>query len=183
MIVGNGGPLKREDVLAKNEGLCRVLAKTPRSKQGALDFVNKFGLLTAGSSQSLLSFYALISRAKYLVKMDDARPKNYNGLEEWMILNGKEIYLHAELQDPEEGGPPQLFFAPRTLYDAIVLQFYQDVSRGTQLRSCKLPGCTNWVSFGPGTKRRETGNFCSPNHARAYRYQMKKQETKGEEKQ
>lgn len=177
-----GGREKKEDVLAddgKHDGLCRALAQTPRTEQGALDFVNRFGLLTAGSSQPLETFYALRARAKLLVKMDDARPKNYNGLEEWMILHGsKEIYLHPELQDPEDGGPPQLFFRPRTLADAIWLQFYQDVSRSTQLRSCKLPGCTNWVSFGPGTDRRKTGNFCSPNHARAYRYLMKKEEEK-----
>ena len=151
MVVGISGNLIVKDALS-HDGLCHELASTPRTKQGVLNFVRKHGLLThvGGDSEPLEDFYVAIAIAKRLVKMYDAKPRNYNGLEEWMAVNGEKIRLRAEMQYPESGGPPQLFFRPQTLWDAIWLQFFQYITNGTQLRSCKRPGCPNWVTYGAG---------------------------------
>ena len=52
-----------------------------------------------------------------------------------MEKHGKAIQLRAIL-DSENGGSPQPFFQPKTLFDAIVLQFFEDVTTGTKLRLC-----------------------------------------------
>jgi hypothetical protein len=176
MIVGNGGRLIFKDVLALEDGLCHRLADTPRTNAGVLGFVDEFGLLTHGVSELLEDFYANIAVAKRLVKMK--KTHHYDGYVEWMAVHRTKIRLHPELQYPPTGGPPQLFFGPGTLFDAIWLQFFQEVSNSTQLRPCKRPGCLTWVAYGPGTGHRHTGEFCSKQCASAYRYQMRKEEEK-----
>ena len=91
-----------------------------------------------------------------------------------MRENGKLLHLRAELQTPETGEPPQLFFRPTTLFSAMHLQFFGYIAHSAQLRQCKRPGCPEWVTYGPGTGRRETGEYCSKRCANQHRYQRQK---------
>jgi hypothetical protein len=103
---------------------------------------------------------------------------NWNALEDWMRANGKKLHLRAELRVPETGEPPQLFYRPTSLFSAMHLQFFGYVTNSTQLRSCHRPGCPEWVTYGPGTGRRDTGVYCSKRCANQHRYQRHKEEEK-----
>lgn len=171
-VVRKGGYLQHKDVLAI-DGLLFQLADTPPTEKGVLGFVSRFGLLSQTDEESLQVFYDRIAEAKRLLKLRTTG--NWDALEDWMLANGKKIHLHAELQDPKTGGPPILFFRPRTLLGAMHLQFFGYITNSTQLRSCMRPGCPEWVIFGPGTSRRDTGRFCSDRCASQHRYQLKKE--------
>lgn len=164
-IVRKGGQLDRATDAMKIPGLYNRLAKTLPTEKRAIEFASTFGLLTNPDSESLQTFFGLRDAVERLVAMKPQRGKrgNWDGLSDWMEKHGKSIRLHAIL-DSENGGSPQPFFQPQTLFDAIVLQFFEDVTTRAKLRLCARPGCGEWFKYGPGTSppRRETAKFCSP---------------------
>ena len=54
---------------------------------------------------------------------------------------------------------PQLFIQPEHLLAAMWLQFAQAVTLNPQLESCNV--CGSWFSYGTGTGRRKSAQYCS----------------------
>ena len=60
---------------------------------------------------------------------------------------------------PNGGRSPFFAISPNNLTAAMWVQFAQAVSSNTQLRRCAI--CPNWFSYGTGTGRRTTADYCS----------------------
>jgi hypothetical protein len=102
--------------------------------------------------------------------------KDWDRLRTWLAVdNPNFVRLRPALL---AGDPPQLFFQPRTLRDAVYLQFFEDLTTRANLRKCKRPGCGEWFKYGPGTLHRNTAQYCSPKCQNADKYQKRKEGVK-----
>ena len=59
----------------------------------------------------------------------------------------------------EPGRRPQPQIIPSTLLGAMYIQVLDELTNALKFKRCKQ--CPNWFSYGPGTGRRETKEFCS----------------------
>jgi hypothetical protein len=171
LIVRNGGPLDFIDVM-KIDGLYHRLADCPATAEGALSFVRRYGFLRRGDgdSENHDDITHTIRVVRSLLKIKEAG--NWERLHLWVINNPKIGLLRPELL---AGEPPELFFRPVTLHDAIYLQFLGDLTASANLRKCKRPGCGEWFNYGPGTQHRNTALYCSPKCQNADKYMKRKE--------
>ena len=170
-IVCNGGSVNFYDPM-EVPALYERLAGSKPTEAGVLAFVSKFGFLRGSKSESVKSICDEIKVLRGLIAAKESH--DWKSLQSWMIGNSKVTRLHPKFEQSKDGKPPQLFFAPSTLRDAIYLQFFQDISTSSNLRLCKRPGCGEWFTFGPGTGRRETAEYCSPKCQKAHAYDKSK---------
>lgn len=168
-IVRNGGRLMTDRDVLQCPALYQRLADCEPTGEGALKFVSKYGFLSGTRIETVEFICQQIAIVRSLLnaKNDDDR----KALDDWMANSGQAIRLHAKLQGEKT---PQLFFAPRTLIDAVYLQFFQDLSTSPNLRLCARPGCDEWFTFGPGTEHRNTAQYCSPKCQKAHTYEKTK---------
>ncbi|MCZ6608566.1 MAG: hypothetical protein O7A66_01020, partial [Alphaproteobacteria bacterium] len=78
--------------------------------------------------------------------------------------------IRANLREnrADRAQPPQFSITPRSLEDALWLQFKIAVSDNTQLQQCTE--CPTWFAYGTGTGRRKSALYCSPKCSKtAYR--------------
>ena len=168
-IVRNGGEDDKRDRM-KIEGLYRRLAGCRSTEKGALDFVRRFGFLKGERAESVNFICEQIRTFRHLISLN--RSQKWESLRHWLRHNSKFISLNPELL---VGDPPEVFFRPSTLLDAIYLQFFEDLSSGANLRLCKRPGCREWFKYGPGTLHRNTAQYCSPKCQNAHKYAKRKE--------
>ena len=132
-ILPNGGELRAYRPLEKFETLFRMFVDRCRSEKGVVDFVNKFGLLTA-SPGALISTRVLglpasmdasgdsirvvIQQAKWMAKWlkDSKRPQ--------IPLTSLEAFLVTD------SGEVRLKLSPSRLIDGIWLQAAQHITSG-----------------------------------------------------
>jgi hypothetical protein len=76
-----------------------------------------------------------------------------------------------------EARQPHLEFRPRTLIGFIKAQLIQDFTTGAQYKLCKRPGCGEYFYFGPGTRKRNTAEYCSRKCQGAHAYEKRKGES------
>ena len=73
------------------------------------------------------------------------------------------VYLRENRVDRTQ--PPQFSIMPRSLEDALWLQFKIALSNNTQLQQCTE--CPMWFAYGTGTGRRKSALYCSPKCSKA----------------
>jgi hypothetical protein len=168
-IVRNGGEDYEGDRL-KVDGLYRRLAGCRSTEKGALDFVRRFGFLKGECTESVNFICEKIKVFRHLISLKQSQ--KWESLRHWMKHESEFIRLNPELL---AGDPPEVFFRPSTLLDAIYLQFFEDLSSGANLRLCKRPGCREWFKYGPGTLHRNTAQYCSPKCQNAHKYAKRKE--------
>jgi hypothetical protein len=169
LIVRNGGEVYKGDRLTI-DGLYHRLADRRSTEKGALDFVRQFGFLKGESSESVEFICEQIKIFRHLISLKQSQ--KWGGIRYWLSRNSEFIRLNPELL---AGDPPEVFFRPSTLLDAIYLQFFEDLSSGANLRLCKRPGCREWFKYGPGTLHRNTAQYCSPKCQNAHKYAKRKE--------
>ena len=174
-IRGLGGAINHYDCM-KLEGLYRRFAGYPANKKGALAFVKKHGFLKAklpNSKEAVRTICDAIREMSLLLRAKDRG--DWAALNSWLKKNRRSRdFIRV---DPVliGGSPPQLFYQPASLRDAIFLQFFEDLSTGATLKHCKRPGCEEWFRFGPGTGHRSTAEYCSPKCQKAHDYAKRKE--------
>ncbi len=173
LILRKGGRLEFIDRL-KIDGLYKRLAKTKTTEKGAYDFVSTCGFLGLRPSNGRYEFVDDICQqirvVRSLLKLKESR--NWERLDLWMMDNRKAILLNPVISADD---PPDLFFQPSTLIDAIYLQLFEDMSTQANLKLCERPGCVNWFKYGTGTGRRGTSQYCSPKCQNAAKYAKMKE--------
>lgn len=169
MIVRKGGELEYRERM-QIPGLYNQLADCSLNEKGALDFVSRFGFLSDKRQESVDFICSQIEVVRSLRKAKKAR--KWERLHLWMIDNRKAIRLNPDLL---AGDPPELFFRPSTLLDAIYVQFFEDLTTKANLKLCERPGCRNWFKYGTGTGRRSTSQYCSPKCQNAAKYARMKE--------
>jgi hypothetical protein len=142
----------------------------PGHPEGALGFVSRFGFLrgTWGQSEAVDEIIHEIRVAQSLIEAADRN--DWDALSKWMEANRSAIKLSPSLEFESGKEKPTLFFHPARLIDAIYLQFFEEVSGGANIRKCQSPRCSEWFRYGPGTKHRETAQYCSDRCRRAHFY-------------
>jgi hypothetical protein len=171
LIMPAGGKQMFKDVLA-TDALYRRLADCSANKQGALKFVSEFGVLGRSRFEAVDSVVSLIKNVRALLRFKEK--KDWEALEDWAMDNSKAFRFCLEFH---AGDPPQFFFKPVSLKDAIYAQFFQDVATGTESKLCKRPGCGTWFYYGAGVgTHRSTAEYCSPKCQKAHAYANKTQE-------
>jgi hypothetical protein len=152
------------------EGLYRRLASCRSTEKGALDFVRRFGFLKGDCSESVNFICEQIRDFRHLISLKQSQ--KWESLRRFLKRNREFISVNLELL---VGDPPEVFFQPPTLLDAIYFQFFEDLSSGANLRLCKRPGCREWFKYGPGTLHRNTAQYCSPKCQNAHKYAKRKE--------
>jgi hypothetical protein len=87
---------------------------------------------------------------------------------EWQAYAQVEVLLRPTV------GPPSLCIVPDDLDSALWLQFAQAVSNNTHLQRCSI--CPAWFTYGTGTGRRKSAQYCSPKCSKAA-YRRRKAES------
>jgi hypothetical protein len=156
--------------LSSTDWLFKIFANTATTPAGVLDFVQRFGSLTwdgwdtkIGDDVSLV-----ISNAEHM-----------HQLLRYSAGNQKRLYLPPNphqasrvssidaqvIWDPANR-TPKWELRPKTLLDALWLQFGQAVTAGARIRQCEH--CGDWFEAGRGTGRRLDSKFCSDEHRIAF---------------
>jgi hypothetical protein len=177
-VVRRGGALEFYRPLDDFESLYKTFAKTAKSPEGVLEFIEKFGPLTergleptqgddvsyviehANSMHALLSLHATGNK-KDLVSQIGPIGIQLSRID--VALVGDRINESLKLH-----------LGVRSLLGALWLQFGQALSSGARLRLCQQ--CGDLFETGPGTGRRLDAKFCSDEHRVAFNSLKRKQE-------
>jgi hypothetical protein len=155
-VVAKGGPLKSYRPLDKFPELFKMFVKIPRTPEGVLEFINKFGPLTLSVHGD--SVPAVLDVAD---RMQEGLSPRLGGRADIPLTK-----LHAWLANDRATGGITLKIGPATLRDALWLQLAQNLSSGVKVRQCRH--CNEWFRAGPGTSRRADAQFCSDEHRKRY---------------
>ena len=155
--------------------LYKRLANISPTPQGALSFIEAFGLLANRRSESVGD--VLSHRAAIRMLLAAARRDDWETIELWLIDNGTVVRSRFAIGFADDGRP-EVLHQPTTLISAIYLQLLQDKAAGTQYKRCKRPGCPEYFYYGPNTGRRETAEYCTPS-CRTKHFLMKRSQANG----
>lgn len=131
------------------------------SPESCVVFANAWGLLTtparAGAEEGLNVWQDKIRRMKMWIDMG----ARYG--------TARMAYLEVALQPPGPNGKPTLLLNPRTLFDAMLVQFAQSAATGNSVRTCAQ--CGRWFEVGGKTKR-SISKFCTDACRNRYHYEQ-----------
>ena len=160
-IRGKGGPLRAYRPLEDFPGLHRRFAELPNDTLSILEFAHMFGLLGVGFEEPWLGeedlpfWHRAIKGMSRLVHVIDAG----DGDAASALFNRSvrpRVTVRIEI---EPGRRPEPKITPATLLGAMYIQVLDELTNALSFKKCKW--CPNWFSYGPGTGRRETKEFCS----------------------
>jgi len=170
VVVRNGHPhddLEPCRPLDSTDTLFLIFARTATTAEGVLEFVRKFGPLTAlghlveGDGDVVGEVIYNAARMRDTLKWLSAQPRQ--AIKDYF---GRGVNFNAWLEwDPVAKGPTWQF-QPRTLYDGLWLQFAQAMTRRVHIQTCMH--CADLFETGLGTGRRLDAKFCSDEHRIAF---------------
>ena len=171
------------DPQGRSRHVCRKLADCPKTTEGALAFVREFGFLQRGKEQALYWFYRAIDTAWDVVAAADTQ--RWKFLADWLAGGGSdnEMFIHGGIGKlqylqflmPEGGGRHNSATAAGGLVRSGACKLLDEVTRGANPpKRCKRPGCPEYFTYGAGTGRRETAEYCSPKCQKAHEYTRRK---------
>ena len=158
-VVGKGGPRMPYRPLDEFPGLFKIFVKIPRTPEGVLGFIRKFGPLAPSVEGD--SVPVVLDVANEMQKRLHGLSPRLGGRAGIPLTN-----LHAWLTNDRATGGITLKIAPATLLDALWLQLAQNLSSGVKVRQCRH--CNEWFRAGPKTGRRVDAEFCSDEHRKRY---------------
>ncbi len=180
-IVRNGAGQDPENLayfqpLASTDSLFEVFANIATTPEGALEFVRRYGPLTPDGWDSGDQVYLVTSQAERMREILRVWAKKKNHLHmprRSQKSFGLPIRVHPDDTGPSSSLEAKVFWdpldktlkwelRPRTLLDALWLQFGQALTSGIQIRQCEH--CGDFFEAGRGTGRRLDAKFCSDEH-------------------
>jgi hypothetical protein len=174
-----GGKLEVVGRLETYGTLYEIFARTARTKDGLLRFIQKFGSLRE---------CGLDSEAGDSVEDGVAQAKLMHGLLTAYTTRTKRALLSTVRQNEVRiskidvslfvDRPTESFklrLSVRCLMDGLWLQFAQATSSGANLQQCLH--CNELFQIGPGTGRRLDAKFCSDKHRVAFHSKKRSEET------
>jgi hypothetical protein len=160
-VVGKGGPLRSYRPLDKFPDLFKIFVKIPRTPEGVLEFISKFGPLTRSMNGD--SVPNVLDVADRMQKQLHGLSPRFGGRADIPLTK-----LHAWLANDRATGGITLKIAPATLRDALWLQLAKALADGTKIRKCRFEPCGEWFRAGAGTDRRADAEFCSDEHRKRF---------------
>jgi hypothetical protein len=157
-VVSKGGRLEPYRPLDQHKTLCWFFASSARTPQGVFNFIQKFGSLTNRDYDTVNN---IIEHAETMYSWKSTAEKA--GLSSF--FGNKPIDLIdprlSLIVDPVSE-LPRLRIIPKSLLDALWLQFGQCIAEGTEIKTCKH--CGQLFQAGRGTGRRKGAEFCTSDH-------------------
>jgi hypothetical protein len=152
-----GGPLRFYRPLTEHRGLFREFANVGLSPEDMLSFVQRYGLLYEGDSQSVDELKRLRLLFWTVAKMIDEHP-NEKRLAAPAYNNAFKPRMTIRL-DYTHKKRVGFRIVPLTLFGAMAQQLGTEISDDQRFKKCKF--CPTWFPIGKGTGHRETKEFCS----------------------
>lgn len=98
------------------------------------------------------SLIALLPRDRSIIFNEGVKP-------EWPVFSSHGASLQYKMRMIPGTKKLSMYLAPENLLSCIWVQFLQAVTNDTQLKQCAV--CPSWFSFGTGTGRRSSAQYCS----------------------
>ena len=124
-------------------------AKTPGD---LVRFITKYGPLTRKKRQSV---FTQLDEAQTMRECMNGKRTPLRSLDLWSVL----------LQNPKTG-EAEVSFRPRSLIDALWVQYHHSQSSGAGFRTC--PHCGTLFAVGGNSRRLRNAEFCSPEHRKRF---------------
>jgi hypothetical protein len=124
-------------------------AKTPGD---LVRFITKYGPLTGKKRQSV---FTQLDEAQTMRECMNGKRTPLRSLDLWSVL----------LQNPKTG-EAEVSFRPRSLIDALWVQYHHSQSSGAEFRTC--PHCGTYFAVGGNSGRLRNAEFCSPEHRKRF---------------
>ena len=169
-IVRRGGKLVTYRPFEKVNGLFRVFAGLARTKEGVLDFIQRFGPLTPAGNVIGEDIQIGVITGQMINLFLGSSPQHRVAL----LNDGGGITCGnaaVSLAVNQVTGRPQLKFKVNSLMNALMLEFGQYLASGEDVRQCAF--CGEWFDAGPSAKRRRGTKFCSDDHRIAFNSQKR----------
>ena len=162
-IVRLGGELQPYRPLTEFPTLYKIYATSVRSPASALNFMEKFGPLTAAGLREAEgeAVEALVVRAQFLQSYLAAATGDELA-RDWFRAAKNVVDLRARLEPDPVSGAFRLALAPHSLLDGLFLQAALALAGSTNWQQCEY--CGQPFESGIGTGRRADARFCSKEH-------------------
>jgi hypothetical protein len=160
--------------LAKTRDLFLIFARTSRTPEGVLRFVQQYGPLTHfGNDPGDIIDYVISHAANMAELIDSISTHRRMPPLQGDVAPGSTFYA-AVVWDPITE-THRWEFRPSTLLDGLWLQFGEAVTRGAEIGVCAH--CGGWFEAGRGAERRAGAKFCSEDHKIAHHSLKRSRET------
>jgi hypothetical protein len=158
-VVGSGAETESYKPLERNENLFGQFASIPPTPEGLLEFMTKFGPLTAEGLSSIgEDVHSVLNHARAMAAFLGAAETGTSLATS--LPNLPEVRLTLQVGD--QALRPALKLIPETLLDALWLQVAEALAGDCQIRRCHQ--CGSWFAAGHGFGRRYDAKFCSDEH-------------------
>ena len=169
----NGDPLEPCRPLEQTPDLFLIFASSVKTPEGALDFVQRHGALTANGNDANYGenvHRKVLPYAHWMRLLLSANRSHQTPPEElWRDLLGPVrglvtpvVKIRARAVWNLKIRTVQWRLSPATLLDGLWQQFGNALMGGAKLRECDF--CHTWFEVGAGTGRRLDAKFCSEEH-------------------
>jgi hypothetical protein len=166
--------VQRYSPLIEHANLYLDFARLDGTPEQLLEFVHKVGFLEAspekGKCESVQVWRSAIKDLNNKIKSTAAgnaigQKFAAEGFRTRRPVTSVEVVLATAL-----GGRHSLVFAPRTLMQAMLLQFAQSVTSGASIAACQQ--CGTWFEVG-GEGKRTVARFCSDRCRNRFNYERR----------
>ncbi len=162
-VVASGVKQESYKPFERHENLFGQFASIPKTPEGVLDFVTKFGPLTRdGLKARGEDVAAVLEAAKSMAGLLQAT----EGRQSPSQLSSRRRSIHLTLQSANPASGHLLTIVPDTLLDGMWLQLAVALSGDAQLLRCIQ--CGAWFAAGASFGRRRETKFCSDEHRILY---------------
>jgi hypothetical protein len=153
--------------LAKNRDLFLIFARTAKTPEGVLNFVQQYGPLThEGRGRGDIIDYVMHHARMIESEIDSISTyRRISTLQDRFDGASVTTLDAAVVWDPITK-THRWELRPSTLLDALWLQFGESITRGSEIQVCAH--CGDWFEAGRGAERRAGARFCSEDHKIAY---------------
>lgn len=178
--------------LELNDAAFMELGSWDGTEKSALIFTNKFGFYQNSYPDPF--DYELVRQFLSLEEFSNCAESMAKRIELWqeaknsgdfkalieMFNNDEPEYLdeedstHLQLRfrpSADRQSPPSLAITPQDLENALWLQFAQAVTGDVQLQKCRI--CPTWFTYGVGSGRRKSAQYCTDRCRKAAHRQRK----------
>jgi hypothetical protein len=162
-VVASGVKQETYKPFERHENLFGQFAIIPKTPEGVLDFITKFGPLTReGLEDRGEDVAAVLEGAESMAGLLQTAEGRQSTSQ--LSSQRKSIYLTMEFANPSSGR--LLTIVPDTLLDGMWLQLAEALSGDAQLLRCIQ--CGVWFAAGASFGRRRETKFCSDEHRILY---------------
>ena len=148
--------------LEQHSALFMEFAELENSDKAVLSFANEFGLLHGWypvEEHVWWQYQVEVMRSAVEKWKTFKREGDLKNFTDWINYDSRRAKCSITIGQSSYPNRPALYVEPNDLWSAMQLQFAQTISGDAQLQRCAI--CPTWFTFGTGTGRRKSAQYCS----------------------